>query len=68
MEHVRPAETSVNPIYIRTSTLLIAAGNITTLPCYNLCPNYIISLFLEMFLLVRLNLDQSPKPMKILNI
>lgn len=30
VEHVRPTKTSVKPIYIRTSTLLIAAGNITT--------------------------------------
>lgn len=67
MEHVRPAETSVKPIYIRTSTLLIATGNITTLPCfYNSCSNDIMSLLLETFLLVRLNSDQS-KPMKISN-
>jgi len=30
VEHVRPTKTSVKPIYIKTSTLLIAAGNITT--------------------------------------
>lgn len=50
MEHVRPAETSVKSIYIRTSTLLMTAGNITTtLRVLTILPASLssLSLFLE---------------------
>lgn len=46
VEHVRSAETSVKPIYIRTSTLLVVVGNITTI----FCLNYITSLLSETFI------------------